>query len=139
MLEAKTNTAKAHEGERRKVAGQGAAFGSAVSENFKATAEETTAAFEKTYSIVATGAVDFHRQWIEIVRFNANSTLDFVEQLFRVKSPAEFLELSSAHFRTQFETFAEQGRHLTDMAQKMTTHAVEPVHAGMKSALSKTA
>ena len=144
MLETKPNTAKLHEGGGRKVARQGAAFGSAVSENSKATAdkataEETTKVVEKTYSIVATGAADFHHQWIEIVRFNTNSTLDFVQQLFSVKSPAEFLELSSAHFRTQFETFAEQSRHLTGMAQKMTTDAVEPLQAGMKSALSKTA
>ena len=138
MLENKPNTARFQES-GRKVARQGAALGSAVSENVKATAEETTAGLDKTYSIVATGAADFHHQWIEIVRFNTNSTLDFVEQLFSVKSPAEFLELSSAHFRTQFETFAEQNRHLTSMAQKLTADAVEPLHLGMKSALSKTA
>jgi phasin len=139
MLETKPNTAKLHEGEGRKVARQGAAFGRAVSENSKATAEETTAVLEETYSSVATGVADFHHQWIEIVRFNTNSTLNFVQQLFGVKSPAEFLELSSAHFRTQFETFTEQSRQLTGMAQKMTTDAVEPLQAGMKSALSKTA
>jgi phasin len=138
MLETKPNTAKLHGGGGRKIARQGAAFGNAVSENYKATAEDTTKVVEKTYSIVATGAADFHHQWIEIVRFNTNSTLDFVQRLFSVKSPAEFLELSSAHFRTQFETFTEQSRHLTGMAQKMTTHAVEPLQAGMKSALSKT-
>jgi hypothetical protein len=56
MLENKPITAKLQESGGRKVARQGAAFGSAVSENFKATAEETTAGLEKTYSIVATGA-----------------------------------------------------------------------------------
>jgi phasin len=139
MLESKPNTTRLHEVEGRKAARQGAAFGNAGSENFKATAEETTMALEKTYSVVATGAADFHHQWIEIVRFNTNSTLDFVQQLFSVRSPTEFLELSSAHFRTQFETFTEQSRHLTGMAQKMTTNAVEPLQAGIKSALSKTA
>jgi phasin len=139
MPETKPNTAKLHGGGGREFAREGAAFAEAVSEASKATAEETTTALEKTYSIVATGAADFHHQWIEIVRYNTNSTLDFVQQLFSVKSPAEFLELSSTHFRTQFHTFAEQSRHLTGMAQKMTTHAVEPLQAGMKSALSKTA
>jgi phasin len=139
MLESKPNTTRLHEGEGRKAARQGAAFGNALSENTRATAEETTTALEKTYSVVATGAADFHHQWIEIVRFNTNSTLDFVQQLFSVRSPAEYLELSSAHFRTQFETFAEQSRHLTGMAQKMTTDAVEPLQVGMKSVLSKTA
>ena len=134
MPETKPNAAKLHRGGGREFARQGAAFAEVV-----ATAEETTTALEKSYSIVATGAADFHHQWIEIVRFNTNSTLDFVQQLFSVRSPAEFLELSSAHFRTQFETFAEQNRHLTGMAQKMTAHAVEPLQASMKSALSKTA
>ena len=139
MPETKPNTAKLHGGGGREFARQGAAIAKDVSENTTATAEETTTALEKAYSTVATGAADFHHQWIEIVRFNTNSTLDFVQQLFSVKSPAEFLELSSAHFRTQFETFTEQSRHLTGMAQKLTTDAVEPLQAGMKSALSKTA
>jgi phasin len=138
MPETKHNTAKLHGGGGREFARQGAAFAKDVSENSKATAEETTTALEKTYSTVATGAADFHQQWIEIVRFNTNSTLDFVQQLFSVKSPAEFLELSTAHVRTQFETFAEQSRHLTGMAQKMTTNAAEPLRASMTSALSKT-
>ena len=139
MPETKPNTAKLHGAGGREFARQAAAFAKDVSENSTALAEETTTALEKTYSTVATGAADFHQQWIEIVRFNTNSTLDFARQLFSVKSPAEFLELSSAHFRTQFETFAEQSRHLTGMAQKMTTDAVEPLQAGVKSALSKTA
>jgi phasin len=138
MPETKPNSAKLHEG-GRKFERQGGAFAKDVSENSTAAVEETTTAVEKTYWTVATGAADLHHQWIEIVRFNTNSTLDFVQQLFGVKSPAEFLELSSAHFRTHFETFADQSKHLTGMAQKMTTDAVEPLQAGMKSALSKTA
>jgi phasin family protein len=138
MPETKSNSAKLHEDGGRKFGRQGAAFAKDVSENSTATVEETTKAFEKTYWTVANGTADFHHQWIEIVRFNTNSTLDFVQQLFSVKSPAKFLELSSAHFRTQFETFAEQSRHLTGMAQKMTTNAAEPLRASMTSALSKT-
>jgi phasin family protein len=139
MPETKSNTPKLQGGGRRAFARQGAAFAQDVSESSMATAEETTMVLDETYSRVATGAADFQHQWIEIVRFNTNSTLAFVQQLFSVKSPVEFLELSSAHFRTQFETFTEQSRHLAGMAQKMTTDAVEPLQAGMKSALSKTA
>jgi phasin len=139
MPETMPNTAKLRGGGGREFARQGAAFARDVSENATATAEETTKALEKTYWAVATEAADFHQQWVEIVRFNTNSTLDFVQQLLGVKSPAELLELSSAHFRRQFETFAEQSKHLTGMAQKMTTHALVPLQAGTKSALSKTA
>ena len=138
MPETKSNSPKLHGGGHREFARQGSAFAQDASANFKATAEETTTVLEQTYSVAATGVADFHHQWMEIVRFNTNSTLDFVQRLFSVRSPAEFLELSSAHFRTQFETFTEQSRHLTGMAQKMTTHAVEPLQASMTSALSKT-
>jgi len=149
MPETKSARAKLHEesarADRRLIsaaaargfAHQGAGFAQDVSEKTKATAEETTKAFGQTYSIAAKAAADFNRQWIEMVRANTNSTLDFVHHLLGVRSPAEFLELSSAHARKQFEIFAEQSQQLTGLAQKMTTDAVEPLQAGMKSALAR--
>ena len=53
-----------------------------------------------------------------------------------MKSPSEFLELWAAHARKQFETLTRQAQHL---AQKVTTDAVEPLQAGVKSAFSKAA
>ena len=126
-------------GATREFVHQGAAFAKEVSEKTKATAEETKKALEQTYSTVTKGAADFSRQWIEIVRANTNANLDFVHQLLGVTSPAEFLELSSAHTRKQFETFAEQSKHLTGLAQKVTADTVEPLQAAMKSALTKAA
>ena len=64
--------------------------------------------------------MDFHRQWIEMVGENTNATLDFVHRILDVKSPSEFVELSAEHARKRFETFTEQARQLTGMAQKMT-------------------
>jgi phasin len=126
-------------GAAREFGQQGAAFAKDMSEKTKAAAEETTKVMEQTYSTVAKGAVDFNREWIEIVRANTNSTLDFAHQLIGVKSPSEFLELSAAHARKQFETFTEQTKHLTGLAQKVTTDAVEPLQASMKSAFTKAA
>jgi len=60
-----------------------------------------------------------------------------INQLLGVKSPAEFIELSSAHARKQFEAFSEQSKHLAGLAQKVTTHALEPFQTGMKSVLTK--
>jgi phasin len=105
----------------------------------KTAAEETHKVLEQTYSTVAKGAMDFNVQWIEMVRANTNSALDFARQLAGVKSPSEFLELTAAHGRKQFETFTEQTRHLTSLAQKVTNDAVQPLQAGVKSALSKAA
>jgi phasin len=123
----------------RQVANQGAAFAKDVSERSKVTAEEITNLLGQTYSTAAKGAADFNRQWIEMVRANTNATLDFVHQLVGVKSPSEFLELSSAHARKQFETFAAQTQHLMGLAQKVTTDAVAPLQASAKGVLTKAA
>ncbi len=116
----------------RQVANQGASLANEVSEKTTATAEHTTRVLEQTYSTVAKGAADFNRQWLEMIRANTSSTLDFVHQLVGVKSPTEFFELSSAHSRKQLKTFAEQC--LAGLAQKVTADAIAPVQAGMKTA-----
>jgi phasin family protein len=126
-------------GATREVAQQGADFAKDVSDKTKATAEETSKAAGEVYSTFASGAVDFHRQWIEMVRENTNVTLDFVHQVLGVKSPSAFVELSSEHARKQLETFAEQARHFTSMAQKLTTDMAAPMQAGMKNVLNKAA
>jgi phasin len=123
----------------RQVANQGASLANELSEKTTATAEHATKVLEQTYSTVAKSAADFNRQWLEMIRANTNSALDFVHRLVGVKSPTEFFELSSVHCRKQFETFAEQSQQLAGLAQKATTDAIAPVQAGMKSALTKAA
>jgi hypothetical protein len=41
--------------------------------------------------------------------------------------------------RKQFEIFTEQAKQLTSLAQKVTTDAVQPLQAGVKSTFSKAA
>jgi len=123
----------------KEFAQQGAAYGKDMFEKSRAAAEETGQALKQTYSTVAKGAADFNGQWIQMALANTNSNLDFARQLVSVKSPSEFLELSAAHARKQFETFAEQAQHLTALAQKVRTDAVQPLQAGMKSAFNKAA
>ena len=78
-------------GATREFARQGADFAKDVSDRTKATAEETSKAAGEAYSTFTSGAVEFHRQWIEMVRANTNATLDFVHQVLGVKSPSAFV------------------------------------------------
>ena len=126
-------------GATREFARQGADFAKDVSDRTKATAEETSKAAGEVYSTFTSGAVEFHRQWIEMVRANTNATLDFVHQVLGVKSPSAFVELASEHARKQAEAFAEQARHLTGIAQKLTTDMAAPMQAGMKNVFNKAA
>jgi phasin family protein len=126
-------------GATREFARQGADFAKDVSDRTKATAEETNKAAGEAYATFASGAVEFHRQWIEMIRANTNATLDFVHQVLGVKSPSAFVELSAEHARKRAEAFAEQARHLTGMAQKLTTVMAAPMQAGMKNVFNKAA
>ena len=134
-------TAQSTEGAEtvREFAQQGANYTTDMYEKTKAAAGETNKLIEQTYSAVAKSAADFNVQWIEMVRANTNSSLDFSRKLVGVKSPSEFLELSAAHARQQFEIFTEQAQQLTSLLQKVTTDAVQPLQAGVKSAFSKAA
>jgi phasin len=123
----------------RDFAQQGASYSKDMYETTKAGAVETNRLMQQTYSAVAKSAADFNLQWIEMLRANTNSALDFSRELIGVKSPSELLELSAAHARKQFETFAEQTQQLTSLTQKVTTDAVGPMQTGLKNAFSKAA
>lgn len=126
-------------GAAREFAQQGADFTKDVSERTAATAQQTGKAFEQAYSTVAKGAAEFNAEWIEMLRVNINSHLDFAHQLTGVKSPSEYLELSAAHTRNQFEVCTKQAQHLAGLAQKVTTDAIQPLQTGVANAFTKMA
>ena len=59
--------------------------------------------------------------------------------MFAVKSPSEFVELSTTHARTQFETLTGQGKELAGLAQKVATDTAEPIKTGVTKAMKKVA
>jgi phasin len=102
----------------RNFAQKAAAYTKDTLEKSTTAAEETTKVMEQSYMTASKGTVDFNLQLIEIAQRNMNAAFDFARQLAHVKSPAEFLELSAAGVRKQFETFTEQSKHLTGLAPK---------------------
>ena len=83
------------------------------------------------------GAADFNLHLLEMAQANMNAAFDFARQLTRVKSPTEFLELSTSHVRKQFETFSGQTQQLTTLAQKVTTDAAQPIQAEVAKTFNK--
>jgi phasin len=108
-------------------------------EKFKAVAEENTAMLETVYSTASKGAADYGLKVIEIARTNTNAMFDFTESLFGVKSPSEFVELSTKHARTQFETLSGQSKDLVGLAQKVASETAEPIKSGVSKAMKKVA
>jgi hypothetical protein len=56
--------------------------------------------------------------------------------MLTVKSVPEFVEMSTAHARKQYETMTAQTKELTALAQKMTTEITEPLKAGVARAFN---
>jgi len=99
--------------------------------------EEATDLLENTYEAAAKCATDYNRKLIEIARTNTQATFDYVDALLGVKSPSEFIELSTAQMRKQFESMSAQNKELCALAQEMATEAAEKIRTGMSKVLNK--
>ena len=95
---------------------------------------DAAASMKDSYSTAVKGAQDYNTKFIEFARTNTETALDFAQKLWGVKSPSDFIELSTEHSRKQFETLTQQTSELAALAQKVTLAAVEP----LKTSVSKT-
>ena len=103
-------------------------------EKIKSAAEEATGVLEDTYATATKGVADYNLKLIEMARENTNATFDFAAQLLAARSYSEFIELTTAHARKQFEALSEQTKELATLAQKVATEAAEPIKEGMSKA-----
>jgi phasin len=108
-------------------------------EKMKSAAEEATDVLEETYATASKGAADYGLKVIEVARVNTNAAFDFATELMAVKSPSEFVELSTAHARKQFEALTAQTKELTAIAQKVATETAEPIKESVTTAFKKVA
>jgi phasin len=108
-------------------------------EKMKTAAEEASEVLEDTYATASKGASDYGLKLIEVARTNSDAAFDFASSLMTVKSLSEFVELSTAHTRKQFEALAAQGKELTAMAQKLATETAEPMKESVTKAFKKVA
>jgi phasin len=106
-------------------------------EKMSAATAEATDLIKNSFSTAVKGAQDYNAKVIEFVQTNTKATVGFVQKLSGVKSPSEFIELSTDHSRTQFETLTEQTKELAALAQKVTLANVEPLKAGVTKAFSQ--
>jgi phasin len=121
----------------RETAEKGVAQVKDTYEKAKVATEQATDILKDTYATAAKGATEYNLKIIEIARTNTNSAFEHAQQLLGVKSPSEFVELSTAHARKQFDTMIAQTKELTELAQKVTTKITEPLKAGMTMAFNK--
>jgi phasin len=85
------------------------------------------------------GARDYNNKFMEFAHANSNAAFDFVQHLYGVKSPSDFMELATEHARTQTTALTEQTKELAALAQKLAVATTEPLKAGVAKAFNQAA
>ena len=94
---------------------------------FKDAAETHNGTMEAVFTTASQGASEYNVKLMEFLKANTTSTLDFAQELFGVRTPAEAMELWTSHSRKSFETFSAQAKELAELGQKVATETVEPI------------
>jgi hypothetical protein len=74
--------------------------------------------FDNTYSTAFDGMREYSLKVFEIARTNADTAFEFAEQIVSAKSPSEMIELSTTHYRNQFEVLTAQTKELVSLGQR---------------------
>ena len=96
-------------------------------EKVNAATSDAAALMTDTYTTAMKRTQDYNAKVMEFAQKNTEAAFAFARELTAVKSPTEFLELSTSHSRKQFETLGEQARELATLAQKAALATVERV------------
>ncbi len=71
---------------------------------------------------------------MEFAQANSQAAFDFYQKLSGVKSPSEFIELSTTNAQRHVTTLTEQAKELGELAQQAAIAAVEPLKTGFTKA-----
>jgi phasin len=123
----------------REMAEKGTAQAKETYEKMSVATSEAGDLIKNSYSTAIKGAQDYNNKFIEFAHANTNAAFDYVQKLSGVKSPSEFVELSTEHARKQFEMLTEQTKQLVAIAQKVTLATAEPLKTGVAKAFNHAA
>jgi phasin len=142
----KTTTAKASGFQKTsemqafsEMAQKGAAQSKQTYETMSAAAAETADLMKASCSTALNGARDYNNKFMEFAHTNTNAAFDFVQELYGVKSPSDFMELATEHARMQTTALTEQTKELAALAQKAALATTEPLKAGVAKAFNQAA
>jgi phasin len=103
----------------------------------KVASEQAADLFENSYEAAVKRATEYNHKLIEIARTNTRTAFDYIDKLLGVKSPSEFIELSTAQVRKQFEIMTTQNKELCAFAQEMATEAAEKIRTTVSKVVNK--
>ena len=96
---------------------------------FKDAAETHNVTIEAVFTTAAKGASEYSTKLMEFMKANTTASLEFAQELLGIKSPAEAMELWTAHTRKQAQALAAQAKELGELTQKIAAETAEPIKA----------
>jgi phasin len=111
----------------REMAEKGVAQSKEVFEKMSAASGQAADVVKHCYSAAVKGMQDYNNKLLEITHANTKAAFDFVQRMSGVKSPSEFVELSTEHAQQQLTTLTEQTKQLAALAQQVTFATAEPL------------
>ena len=103
----------------------------------KVASDDAADLLQNIYATVIKGANDYNLKLFEIARTNTGAAFDYAHELLDVKSPSEFIGLTTARMRKQLDMFSAQNKALCALAQEVATEAAEPIKIGVSKAFNK--
>jgi phasin len=120
----------------REMADKGTSQAKQAYEKMSAATTEASSIMQNAGATAAQGFKDSNAKVIEFARINSNAALDFANLLLGVKSPSEFIQVSTEQARKQFDVLSAQTKELTALAQKGMLETAEPFKAGAAKAFA---
>ena len=117
----------------------GAAQAKEAYEKMNAATAEATDLIRKSCSTAVEGAQVYNSKLLEFAQTNLKVAFDFAQKLLAVKSPSEFMELSTEHARKQIEIVTEQAKELAELGHKVALATAEPLKTGITKTFSHAA
>ena len=102
-----------------------------VAEKMSAGTTEAAVLVKSSFSTAIKGAQDYNSKIVEFAHTNSEAAFDLAQKLANVRTPSDFIELSTEHSRKRFEALTEQTKELAALAQEVTLAAAEPFNAGV--------
>ena len=115
----------------REMAEKSAAQSKEVYEKMSAATGQTADVMQNCYLAAVKGIQDYNNKLLEFTHANTKAAFDFAQRMSGVKSPSEFVELSTEHAQQQLTTLTEQTKQLAALAQQMTLATAEPLKTSL--------
>ena len=80
--------------------------------------EQSARAAEQSYSTAVENMRNYNLKMLDMAQANVEAVFEVARQLATAKTPADMIELCTAHAHKQFELLSEQTNELTALGQR---------------------